>query len=400
MSSRSRRQNFFLILTLGILNALTPFSIDMYLPSFPSIAQALGVTVARVALSVSTYFIGFALGQIVYGPLLDRFGRKPPVYFGLSLYILATFGCMFANSIEALLFFRFLSATGGCAASVAATAMVRDFFPPEAAPRLFSLLMLVLSASPLLAPSVGSLLVSILNWRAIFGVLAALGALNLVLTYLLPPGQAPDPGVRLHWRPIFAGFRNILRNEQFATYTLAGALSFTGLFVYVAGSPALFMDTFHLSAQAYGAVFAALTIGMIGGGQLNLLLTRRFAPQAIFRRALQTQVILALLFFVGTWFQFYGLVWTMIFIFGVLVSAGISYPNAAALALAPLSKNIGSASALLGFVQLGIGATTSAAVGLLKVDGCLPTAATICASSVLALAILSFRNSTLNAPTA
>src|SRR3954467_9225579 len=158
VAARTRSANFFLILTLGILNALTPFTIDLYLPAFPEIAAELNTPVARMSLTVSIYFIGFALGQILYGPLLDRFGRKPPIYVGLALYLAATAGCMAAQSFEALLIFRFISALGGCAASVGAVSMVRDYFPAKDGAKIFSMLMLVLSASPLLAPSIGSLL--------------------------------------------------------------------------------------------------------------------------------------------------------------------------------------------------------------------------------------------------
>src|SRR5689334_21750461 len=126
---RTPHQNFFLIVSLGILNALTPFSIDLYLPAFPEIAADLGTAVARMSLTVSSYFIGFALGQVIYGPLLDRFGRNPPIYVGLSIYLLATLGCMTATSLDSLIIFRFVSALGGCAASVGAMSMVRDYFP-------------------------------------------------------------------------------------------------------------------------------------------------------------------------------------------------------------------------------------------------------------------------------
>src|SRR4051794_28662308 len=174
---RSRTQTAFLILTLGILNALTPFTIDLYLPAFPQIAADLNSPVARMSLTVSVYFIGFALGQLLYGPLLDRFGRKPPIYVGLALYLIATAGCMTAHSFESLLFFRFVSALGGCAASVGAISMVRDYFPAKDGAKIFSLLMLVLSASPLLAPSIGSVLVGAFGWRTLFGVLAVLAVI-------------------------------------------------------------------------------------------------------------------------------------------------------------------------------------------------------------------------------
>jgi DHA1 family bicyclomycin/chloramphenicol resistance-like MFS transporter len=389
MQTRTRRQNFVLILALGILNALTPFSIDMYLPSFPEIAHDFRVSVAQVALSVSIYFIGYAFGQIIYGPFLDRFGRKKPVLIGLLIYIFSTIGCVYAGSLNSLLIFRFFAAIGGSAAGVGATAMVRDFFRTDQIAKIFSLLMLVLSASPLLAPSLGSLVITYAHWRVIFALLAAMGVLNLLMViYILPHGYEPDRNIELRLKPIFRNFKHVLHNSQFLTYTLAGSFSFAGLFVYVAGSPAIFMDGFHVSAKVYGAIFAFLAVGMIGGGQLNLLFVRKLGEKRVFRNALTLQVIGALLFFAGTLFGLYGLYETIGFLFVILLCSGLTSPNAAALALAPFSKNAGSAASLLGFLQLGIGSLASAVVGLLETKGSLPTALVMCLSSCVALGIL------------
>jgi DHA1 family bicyclomycin/chloramphenicol resistance-like MFS transporter len=388
---KTRRQNFFLILMLGILNALTPFSIDMYLPAFSEIAHDLKTSVERVSFSVSTYFIGYALGQIFYGPLLDHFGRKRPLYAGLGIYVTASIGCMNVHSIAALLVLRFFQALGGSAASVGATAMVLDFFPAKDAAKVFSLLMLVLSVSPLLAPTIGSFVVVALGWRAVFAILAAIAASNIAMIYyLLPNEHVLDPDRSLKPRVILANFQSILRVREFTVYTLAGSFSFAGLFVYVAGSPAIFMEGFHLSAQAYGAVFAFLAVGMIGGGQLNLIFTRKFSHQQVFKIALIVQVTCAAIFFAGSFGQGFALPYTILFLFLILACSGITDPNAAALALSPLTKNIGSASALLGFLQLSLGSLMSAAVGFLAIPGTLPTAATMSISATLGLVILWF----------
>lgn len=387
--TRTPRQNALLIVTLGFLNALTPFTIDMYLPAFSSIARDLHVEVAEMALTVSIYFIGFALGQIFYGPLLDRFGRKRPLYAGIGLYCLATIGCMNARTLPALLFFRFLSACGGCSASVGATAMVRDFFPPKDAARIFALLMLVLSASPLLAPTVGSFVVGWASWQAIFGVLLAMGLLNIALVaFVLPPGAPPDRTVSLRLGKVLGGFWEILRVRQFTVYAVACALSFTGLFVYVASSPAIFLEGFGVSSRVYGAIFALLASGMIGGGQLNHIFTRHFSGRRIFLHGLLWQLLFAAVFLAGDLAGWFGLGANIFFLFMILFFAGIASPNAAALALEPFSKKLGSASALLGFVQLSVGSVISAAVGLMKIPGSLPTAAAVTISTALALVLL------------
>ncbi len=364
-----------LIVVLGILNALTPFTIDLYLPAFPEIAADLDVAVSRMSLSVSVYFIGFALGQIIYGPLLDRFGRRHPIYVGLAIYILATLGCMTATSFEALLIFRFISALGGSAASVGATTLVRDHFPPERAARAFATLMLVLSASPLLAPTIGSFMTLSMGWRALFAALMVLAIIDVVLVAVaVPRSYRADPSVSLRLGPMLRTFREALAHKQFRTYTLAGSLSFAGLFVFVSGSPAAFMDGFGVSPQGFGGVFAILAGGMIGGGHLNHVLLRLSDSRQVFKRALNVQVIAGSVFLIASLVFTLTLWQTIAMLFAFLVCAGITYPNAAALALQTFTKNVGSAASLLGFIQLGVGALAAAFVGVLDIEGMLPMA--------------------------
>lgn len=390
----TKKQNALLILILGSLEALTPFSIDMYLPSFTQIASDLQTTTAKVSFSISTYFIGFALGQIIYGPLLDYFGRKKPLYVGLLIYILSTIGLMYTNSIEVFLFLRFVQALGGCVASVGAMSMVRDFFPVEDSAKVFSLLMLVLSVSPLLAPTVGGFIVAHANWRVIFGALVGLGIMNLALSYfVLPEKFVPDRTVTsLNPKAITLGFKEILKDRQFSTYVFAGSFSFAGLFVYIAGSPTMFMEGFKVSAQVYGFIFAILAVGMIGGGQLNLLLTKKYSSSQIFKTALFLQVVMSTIFVLGVYNNVFDLVNTVIILFLLLTCAGVTYPNAVAMALAPFEKNAGAASALLGFLQLGVGSVMSAVVGMLNIPGSLPMALAMFVSSLIGFAIVFFRN--------
>lgn len=385
----TKKQYALLILILGSLEALTPFSIDMYLPAFTQIAGDLKTTTANVSFSISTYFVGFALGQIFYGPLLDHYGRKKPLYAGLVIYTLASIALMQSTSIEWFLALRFLQALGGCVASVGAIAMVRDFFPVEDSAKVFSLLMLVLSASPLLAPTIGGFMVESLGWRAIFGTLVGLGLMNLALSYFVLPVQyKPDPEAKLNLKSIVVGYKEILKVSQFSVYTFAGSFSFAGLFVYIAGSPTMFMEGFKVSAKVYGIIFAILAVGMIGGGQLNLLLTKKFKSPQIFRTALFFQVIMSAIFFVGVYNNWLTLAPTVAILFFLLLCAGITYPNAAALALEPFEKNAGAASALLGFLQLGVGSVASAGVGMLNISGSLPTAVAMFASAAIGLAIV------------
>lgn len=374
---------------LGFLNALGPFTIDLYLPTFSEIARDLNVSFQKVSLSVASYFVGFAVGQLTYGPLLDRFGRKRPMLAGLALYLLSSLGCMSARSIEALYFFRFLSALGGAAASVGTMTLVRDLFPNEQRARVFAVLMLVLSVSPLLAPSIGAWLSQHVGWRSLFGILAGVSFIDLLIVrYLLPSAYTPSPGHRLNARAIAAHFKAVLQNPSFRTHAFAGGLSFSGLFVYVASSASIFLDGFGVSKRAYGLIFALLASGMIGGGQLNHWLLKRFRSERIFRAAVYCEAAIASLFALSALAGGLGLYPSIAGLFLVLFCAGIANPHAASLALAPFTASAGSASSLMGFIQIGTGAVVAAGVGLSEAKGVLPTALAMSISSLLATAVL------------
>jgi len=371
---------------LGSLCVVTPFAIDMYLPAFATIATEFHTTTAQISLSLSTYFVGFAMGQMLYGPLLDRYGRKRPLYVGLVAYILCSLGCAFAHDLKTLIALRFLEALGGCVAQVGAIAMVRDFFPVKESAKVFSLLFLMIGTSPLLAPTIGSTIVAGLGWRWIFGVLASMAFVILILVFtMLPEGHQPDHSVSLLPGPILSGFWKIVRNPQFLTYTLAGAFSFAGLFAFVAGSPIIFMDGYHMGTKTFGIVFAVLVMGFIGGNQLNVFLLRRFTSQQIFLSALVLQVLIGTLFFIGTQSRLLDLKATMALFFFFLSCIGLTYPNGAAIGLAPFSRDAGRASALLGFLQTGTGALISMGIGLLGVKAVIALLSSTAAAALVIL---------------
>lgn len=383
------RNRFLVILILGALSTISPFAIDMYLPAFPGIAAALHTSTARISLSISSYFAGLAAGQLLYGPLLDRFGRKLPLYAGLILFIVASLLCLFSRTLEWLAAMRFVQGLGGCAAQVASLAMVRDFFPVHETAKIISLLMLILGVSPLLAPTVGGFVAVHLGWQSVFIILALFAFLNIMILYwYLPEGHPPDPGISLHFLPVMRNFAVVLKELQFTTYALSGAFAFSGLLVYVAGSPIIFMEVFHASAHAFGAIFAGLAVGFIGSNQVNVLLLRRFSSEQIFQGALWVECPAALLFLVGTRCGWFGLGATLVLLFICLSSLGLAYPNAAALAMAPFDRNIGSASAMLGFLQIGISGLASASIGIFDSHGMLPVTLVLAATSWLGVAIL------------
>jgi len=363
----------------------------MYLPAFPEIAAALHTSTARVSLSLASYFAGLVAEQLFYGPLLDRFGRKLPLYAGMILFIVASVLCLCSRTVEWLIALRFVQALGGCAAQVAAMAMVRDFFPVQETAKIISLLILILSASPLLAPSVGVFVAVHLGWQWVFIVLLLFVVLMLAVCWCwLPQGHKPDATVSLRLRPIFHNYATVLKEPQFITYSLSGAFAFSGLLVYVASSPIIFMEVFHVSPEKFGAIFAGLAVGFIGSNQVNVFLLRKFSSEQIFRATLMVECPVALLFLVGTMCGWFGLPATLVLLFISLSSLGLAYPNAAALALVPFDRNIGSASAMLGFLQIGVSGLASASIGIFNSHTMMPVTLVLATTSWIGFAILIF----------
>jgi DHA1 family bicyclomycin/chloramphenicol resistance-like MFS transporter len=376
------------ILILGLLTAIGPFSIDMYLPGFDDIARSLHTSAATVALSLSSYFIGVAVGQLLYGPLMDRHGRKKPLYAGLGLYIVATAICMQARDINTLIVLRFIQAVGSCGAQVAAMAMVRDLFGAKESAKVFSLLLLVVGASPMIAPTVGGYVVVAFGWRTVFLILGIISVVVTLLTiFLLPESYPADRNFSLRPGPIIRNFISVLQIRQFLVSALVEAFAFAGLFAYVSGSPILFMNIFHVDKRTYGWIFAFLSVAFIVLSQFNGRLLRRFTSLQIIRVALTGQVIVSVIFLAGSLADWYGLGSTIVLLFLFLTFLGFTYPNAAALALAPFDKNAGTASSLLGTLQMGIGALSSIAVSAFSNGTAVPMVAVIAGTSVLAIVI-------------
>jgi MFS transporter, DHA1 family, multidrug resistance protein len=384
------RYQFSLILILGLLSALGPFSIDMYLPGFLAIAADLHTTVSHVALSLSSFFIGISAGQLFYGPLLDRYGRKKPLYFGLWLYLLASAGCAFAVSADALIGLRFLQALGACSGMVASRAMVRDMFEVKDNAKVFSLLMLVVAVSPIIAPTLGGYITASLGWKYIFIALTILAALVLAsVFYLLPESKKPDPSFSLMPKSILKGFSNVIREPQFYTYAFTGSVASAGLYAYIAGSPYVFMELYKVSEKQYGWIFALIAMGLIGASQLNSVLLRVYRSEEIIKVAMFCQAITGAVLFFGTLLGWLELFSTIFFIFLFLCCQGLTFPNSSALSLAPFSRNAGSASALMGFFQMAIGAFTSAVVGFLSKSSALPMTGVMACCAITSFSILS-----------
>jgi len=383
------KNRFLTIFTLGLLSAIGPFSIDMYLPGFPAIAESLHTTVAHVSLSLSSFFVGIAVGQLIYGPLLDRFGRKIPLYTGLAVYFITSLYCAFVNDGDTLIIVRFLQALGSCAGMVAARALVRDLFPINENAKVFSLLMLVIAVSPIVAPTLGGYVTAAFGWHAIFIVLAFISLLTFFAVVLwLPAGLKANTEMSLMPGPILKSFWEVAKVPQFYTYALTGAIASSGLYAYLAGSPFVFMKLYRVSEKEYGWIFAFIAMGLIGCSQLNTLLLRKHSSEKITLFALACQMITGVLLLLGTYFDLLGLYSTILLIWIFLGTQGFAFPNTSALSIAPFSRNAGTASALMGAIQLGIGAVISALVGLLNDKTAIPMTAIMCGCAVISFLVL------------
>ncbi len=378
-----------IIIILGILTAFVPFSIDTYLPAMTHIADYFGTSSAKMTFSLTTFFIGFATGQIAYGPLLDLYGRKVPLYYGLVISILAAVACIFSWDASSFIVFRFIQALGASVASVSALAMVRDFFPPEESSKIFSMLVLVIGSSPLLAPTLGGYITAHAGWQWIFVFLSLMAvALISLVRFVLPVNYFPDKNSRLNIKILVKDYWIILTRPQFITYAFAGAFSFSSLFIYVAGSPIIFMEKYHMTAQNFGIVFAMLSAGFIGGSQLNILALKKFSSRQIFQFALICQLSVSALFLTGMLNHWYGRNTIIAFLFLILLCLGFTSPNGIALALAPIQKKLGSASALVGTIRIGTAGLTTGGIGLLNVTNGVPVAAMMVTTAIISILIL------------
>lgn len=360
--SAARRSDLALILLLGALTGLGPMSIDAYLPALPTLARELEASAGAAQLTLSAFFFGLASSQMVWGPLSDRWGRRTPLLAGLGIFMVASLGCAIAPTIELLALGRFAQAFGGAAAIVIARASVRDRWSGTEAARIMSLLVLVMGVAPVLAPSLGAVLLAVSGWRAVFAVLFvfALGLL-LATRAMLPtarPTRAPEP--------LTKGVPALVRDRLFVTAMLGGGFAQAGLFAYVAGSSFVFVEHHGLSASAFAWLFGLNAVGLVAAAQLNRLALRHASPGVIARTAMGVALVAAVVLFARATVGSFVEQTALVFVF--VASYGLTASNATAMALERHASRAGLASAVLGSTQYAIAALATVVVGLLS-DG-------------------------------
>lgn len=361
------------LVLMGLLTALGPLAIDMYLPAFPAIADGLGTDTAHVERTLGFYLLGLALAQMFYGPLADRFGRKPPLLVGLFVYAAASAGCAMSVNIEQLLFFRVLQSFGGAAGLVIPRAVIRDNFDTRDASKALSMVMLIMGATPILAPVLGGFLLEVGSWRLIFALIAICAGLLLVAS-ALTMRETRDPGyvTPLSVASILRNYMLVSRDKSFLYYSLAGGMGSAGMFAYLSGSPRVFMDVMGVEARYVGVLIGLNAAALIFTSQVNSRLLNRHSPERLFHHAQVASMVMTLAGVVLTLLGMLDLITLTICVMGFMASRGFVNPNSTALALAHQGRRLGIASAMLGTLNMIFGAIAGIAVSAWQVPTALP----------------------------
>ncbi len=384
---RTKSKNV-IVLVLGTLIAIGPFSIDMYLPGFANVAEEFHVDISKVGLTLTSYFVGIALGQLAYGPLMDRFGRRRPLIFGLILFVVASLISALSWNLNVLIISRFFMALGGCAGMVASKAMVRDLFEKKQVADVLSTLMLIMGVAPIIAPTVGGIVIGMFDWEAVFYILAAFGILMLLnVTYILPESAPPNLETSLRPKAVIKEYISILKNKEFFIFSMARGFSIGALLAYVSSAPFIFIEYFGLTEQQFGWVFGGNAFGLILGSQLNRLVLRKFSLLQI---TFATSSLLTLLTVFGLAATIISVHFWVVYpvLFLMLFLIGFQNPNVTTLALHPFTIQAGSASALVGSISMVFGSLSSILVTALVTESIKPLFYIVFGCSIFSLILV------------
>ena len=374
------------LIFVGLVTALGPISTDMYLPGFPAISAEFGAPHSLVQYTVTAFLAGVVIGQLLHGPVSDRIGRKLPLCMGILLYIVASIGCGLAQHIWILIAWRFVQGVGGCAGIVIGRAMVRDRFGSTGSAKAFSLMVTIVAVAPMIAPLIGGWMAGF-GWRAIFAVLAVFAVLLLVGAFYSINETLPlERRVPSETLTVLGQYRTLLSSTQLLAYTVVSGLMQSALFAYVVSAPFVLMEVYGIPPQYFGMVFFANTAGLIVASQINAAIVGRFDPDRILGVALLWPAGLSIMLITALFLGFSSLYAVLAVLFGFLVGHGFISPNASALALSKHGAQAGTASAVMGAVQNGLGIATIFMTSFFKVTSALPLALVMGGCSFLAIA--------------
>ena len=368
--------------------ALGQISISVYVPSMPSLVEAFGTTAERVTLTFTVFLAGFAISQLVFGPLSDRFGRRPVLLMGFALYFVASLGCVFAGSIEALILGRLFQSVGACSGAVLGRAIVRDVYGPARAAKALAFIGIAFSLSPAVSPIIGGYLQVWFGWRSVFTFLTLLSLVLMTLAWMLleETNDHPDPRA-LRPTGILRNFATILRSPVFIGHMVAIAMVFGGLMAFVALAPFLMIDALGLKPHHYGLVAALSSIGTLGGNLSAGFLTLKIGIERMVIIGASLALAGSLLMAGSGLAGYFNVVLLVLSINIFLWGMGIVFPNAMAGALAPFGRMAGSASALLGFMQMAAGAAAAQLAGFLPHHSQWPLGLMMVGMTVIALIV-------------
>ncbi|MCE0495369.1 multidrug effflux MFS transporter [Vibrio salinus] len=374
-----------LVATFGILSAFAPFSTDMYLSSFPSIADSLNTSISNVQYSLSTYFVGLAFGQLLYAPIIDRYGRKIPMLMGILLFSIASALIIFSPDIGSFVGFRLLQAIGGCAGMVVSRVIIQDLFNQRESASALSLMMMIQGVGPIAAPLLGAYLHKIWGWESVFLFLAILGVACFLISTKTVPETLEKP-VPINVRNVMSPFYELFKKKEFVIPLLSGSLALSTMFIFISGSPFVFMSIFGVSQEHYSWIFGAYALGMVCSGQLNQVLMRKHSPFHVYRITLVFLLIMSVILCVIANTSHMWLF--MIPLFFCIATVPVVGANSTALAMSVSGKYAGSASSIVGVVQFGFASLSSALVSGLSDGTTYPLTVGILVASALALLFL------------
>lgn len=375
-----------LIVILAFMSSLAPLSTDMYLPALGEVQRSFATTPFYAQLSLAIFFIAFAFGQLIYGPLSDVYGRKKPLYIGIALFIVASFACISFDSVDSFIFWRFLQALGGCAGVVIARAIINDNFALKEAASAFALMMVVSSLAPMLAPVFGGFLLDFFSWKSIFATLFALGILLFVLIIFGIQEKESVQRVKPEFKVVLVNYFHILQDRRFRIYILSSSLVMATIFAYITGSSFIFREYFGLSEKTYGILFGVNALSFMIFANINARIVRKYSPYAVLPYAFVMMFGVALVLLVVGWLDL-GFLPFEILLFLMLGMNGFIVPNTTTLAMARFKQMSGSSSAILGMVQFIFAGVISFVVGAVEANTPFPLALIIACCLLLACGI-------------